>query len=76
MEATAKAAREATAAPATVYALADLDPAGGLAGALRGGGFPALSTWSARTGTWRRSCPGSSGAPWPAAVRRACSQPK
>jgi hypothetical protein len=29
--------REATAAPATVYALADLDPADGLAGALRGG---------------------------------------
>jgi hypothetical protein len=33
MEAAAKAAREATAAPATIYALADLDPAG----ALRGG---------------------------------------
>jgi hypothetical protein len=33
MEAAAAAAREATAAPATVYALADLDPPGGLAGA-------------------------------------------
>ena len=31
MEGAAAAAREATAVPATVYALADLDPAGGLA---------------------------------------------
>jgi len=44
MTAAVRAAREATAAPAPVSALPDLDPAAGLAGALRGGGFPALST--------------------------------
>jgi hypothetical protein len=71
MEAAAKASREATAAPATVYALADLGPADGLAGACAA--VPAASSWSARTGTWRRSCPGSSGAPWPAVMRRACA---
>jgi len=44
MTAAVRAARVATAAPAPVSALPDLDPAAGLAGALRGGGFPALST--------------------------------
>ena len=44
MTAAVRAAREATAAPAPVSALPGRVPAAGLAGALRGGGYPALST--------------------------------
>ena len=60
--------------PATVYALADLHPAGGLAGALRAGAGRVHLV--PPDGHLARSCPGSSGAPWSAAVRRACGQSK
>ena len=70
MEAAAKAAREATAAPATVYALADLDPAG----ALRGG--PDSVHLVRPDGHLAAVLPRFERAPWSAAVRRACGQPQ
>ena len=73
VEAAAAAARGATAAPVAAYALPDLDPTGGLAGALRAG--PGSVHLVRPDGHLAAVLPRFERGALAAAVRRACGQP-